>query len=112
MLPDPAQPAAQARRDDLCAHVFSASATLVGVCLTVIGLLRAVRRLQPVSAVAQQALSVDAVAFLAACVTAYGALRTGDATRRRRAERYADGIFLLALAVMAAVCLLVAGEMI
>ena len=102
---------AQARRDDICVHIFTASATLVGVCLTVIGLLRLVRRLQGVSTTADVLLSVDAIGFLAACAIAYAALRTNSAARRRRIERYADGVFLMALAIMTAVCALIAFEL-
>ena len=102
---------AQARRDDLCVHIFTASATLVGVCLTVIGLLRIVRRLRGVSGTADMLLSVDAIGFLAACVISYSALRAGHVVRRRRIERYADGTFLLALALMTVACTLIAFEL-
>lgn len=102
---------AQHRRDDICGHIFTTSATLVGVCITVIGMLRLVRRLRGVTTAADIMLSVDALGFLAACVVAYAALRTGSVARRRRIERYADGIFLLALALMTAICALVAFEL-
>lgn len=104
--------ATPSRRDDICVHVFTASATLVGACLTVIGLLRAVRRLHGVGTFAQQLLGVDAVGFLAACVVAYAALRTRDVPQRRHLERYADGVFLAALGAMTLACMLIAGEMI
>ena len=102
---------AQARRDDICVHIFTASATLVGVCLTVIGLLRLGRRLQGVSTTADVLLSLDAIGFLAACAVSYAALRTTSVERRRRIERYADGVFLIALAIMTAVCALIAFEL-
>ena len=101
----------QARRDDICVHIFTASATLVGVCLTVIGVLRLVRRLQGVSTTADVLLSMDAIGFLVACAIAYAALRTTRADRRRRIERYADGVFLMSLAIMTAVCALIAFEL-
>ena len=108
----PDQPSPQARRDDICVHILTASATLVGVCLTVIGLLRAVHRLHDVSAFAQQLLGVDAVGFLAACVVAYAALRAGDVLRRRHFERYGDVLYLGARGVMTRVCMRGAGEFI
>lgn len=103
---------AQGRRDDICVHIFTASATLIGVCLTVIGVMRIVRRLNNVSTIADALLSVDAVGYLVACVVSYGALRTADASRRRRIERYADIAFLVALALMTAVCALLALELV
>jgi len=30
--------------EDICVHIFSVSATLIGVCLTVIGIIRVVLR--------------------------------------------------------------------
>lgn len=103
---------AQLRRDDICVHIFTASSTLVGVCVTVIGLLRLIRRLQGVTSIADVLLGVDALGFLASCVIAYGALRTSRLARRRRIERFADGTFLLSLALMAVVCFLVAFELV
>jgi hypothetical protein len=100
------------RRDDICVHIFTTSATLVGVCLTVIGLLRIVQRLRPISTVADELLSLDALAFLAACIVSYAALRTDAAPRRRRWERVADLAFLAALAAMTAICALVATELV
>lgn len=103
---------AQVRRDDICVHIFTASATLVGVCLTVIGLMRFVRRLHGVTSIVDTLLSVDAVGYLIACVVAYAALRTADVARRRRYERYADVAFLLALGLMTVVCGLLALELV
>ena len=100
----------QDRRDSICVHIFTASATLIGVCLTVIGLLRVVQRLRGVSTIADELLSIDALAFLAACVISYIALRTDDVVRRRRIERFADLAFLGALGVMTAICVMIAVE--
>jgi hypothetical protein len=43
---------------DICIHIFSVSAAMVGVCLTVIGLIRIIITLNPVST-----LSDDLLAF-------------------------------------------------
>lgn len=100
------------RRDDICGHIFTASATLVGVCLTVIGVLRVVSRLRDAGTVAEELLSIDAMLFLGACVTAYAALRTPELPRRRRLERYADAAFLVALFTMTVACGVLAWELI
>lgn len=106
----PPHVAPQDRRDSICVHIFTASATLVGVCLTVIGLLRLVQRLHDVSTFADELISIDALAFLSACLIAYVALRTDSTRRRRRIERAADAVFLGALGLMTAVCALLAIE--
>lgn len=105
-LPSPTQQ----RRDDICIHIFTVSATLVGVCLTVIGVLRIVKRLQGVAILADQVLSVNAMGFLAACMIAYAAVRTEGVERRKRLERSADVVFLFSLAMMTVVCALIARE--
>ena len=105
------EPPKQARRDDICKHIFTASATLVGVCLTVIGLLNVVRGLGGVRGYADALLSLDALGFLSSCVIAYIALRTESRARRRAIERYADGAFLLSLGIMTVVCVLIAFEL-
>lgn len=102
---------AQVRRDDICGHIFAVSATLVGVCLTVVGMLRAVSRFRDLGTIAEELLSIDAAGYLVSCVIAYAALRTTDAARRRRLERYADTAFLMALVLMTAACVVIAWEL-
>lgn len=103
---------AESLRDELCVHIFTVSAGLVGVCLTVVGLFRVISRLKDLNSIADNILAIDAFAFLASCLTAYLALRTADRTRRERLERMADVIFLTGLSLMVVVCGLVAYELI
>lgn len=102
----------QRREQVLGVHVFAVSATLVGVCLTGIGLLHIARRLGHLGRLADQLLSLDAVLFLIACGAAYGSLRQRNAVHRERLERIADWIFLGGLIVMACVCAAVAFELV
>lgn len=103
--------ASQERRDDLCIHIFVVSATLIGVCVTVIGVLSLVQGIQRVRLVTDQMLSFDAVGFLVACTLAYTAVRTDNVSRRRRLERAADVAFLCSLTVMTAVGAIIAMEL-
>jgi hypothetical protein len=96
---------------ELNVHIFTASAQLVGVCLTVVGVFRLVFRLRSVDGIADHVLGVDAMAFLAACVSAYASLRSRTLHRRRALERIADVFFGAALVMMAAVCSLVAWQL-
>jgi hypothetical protein len=89
---------------DLCIHIFSVSAALVGVCLTVIGLLRIVITLQEVNNLADDLLAFDALLFLLSCLLAYWALRTRNRVRKYRVERAADLIFIVGLLLMVASC--------
>lgn len=93
--------------EDLCIHIFTVSAAMVGVCLTVIGLIRIVITLQNVDTLADDLLAADALLYLASCILSYSALRTRKARRMRRVERVADGIFLLAMVLMVAISLFI-----
>jgi len=89
---------------DICIHIFTASAALVGVCLTVIGLIRVVIATMKVDTIADDLLAADALLFLASCLLAYWALRTRSAQRMYRVERAADAIFIVGLLLMTVVC--------
>ncbi|HWE42175.1 MAG TPA: hypothetical protein VG432_06710 [Gemmatimonadaceae bacterium] len=95
----------------LGSHIFSVSAGLVGVCLTVIGLFRVIVTSQHVDSVADNLLAFDAVVFLIACLFAYLAIRSRSA-RTRRFETIADIAFLLGLTIMVAVSGLIAYEIV
>jgi hypothetical protein len=90
--------------EDIGIHIFTVSSAMVGVCLTVIGLIRVVITLGKIDTIADDLLAGDAFLFLVACLLSYWALRTRSIRRMHRVERFADGIFICAMIVMAAVC--------
>ena len=94
------------REEALYVHVFTVSATLVGACLTVLGLLRLIDRLRPIASIADDLLTVDTVLFLFACGTAYAAIRSTSHPRQRVWERIADLFFLTGLTTMTIVAVL------
>lgn len=98
--------------DDVCIHVFRASANMLGVCLTVLGLFRLFGALQQIKQIGNALLLVAAMAFLCSCTLSYIGLRTRGNRRRLKIERTADAIFLSALCLMALVCGLLAYELV
>lgn len=98
--------------DDICVHIFTASATLVGVCLTVIGIFRISEKLRMVSFLGDDLLSLDAAIFMVSNVLSYVALRARLKTKRRQYERFADALFLLGLGLMVVVCSLITYELV
>jgi hypothetical protein len=90
--------------DDIAIHILSVSAGMVGVCLTVIGLLRVVITLRKADTLADDLLALDAILYLVACISSYCALRTRSAQRMYRLERFADIVFLTALTLMVGTC--------
>ena len=89
---------------DVCVHVFTVSAGMVGVCLTVIGLVRIVISFQKIDTIADDLLAADALLFLTSCLSAYWALRTRNARRMHRVEQFADSVFILAMILMVCIC--------
>jgi multisubunit Na+/H+ antiporter MnhF subunit len=96
---------------ELAVHIVSLSAMLVGVCLTVIGLIHVAVRLKEGNTPADDILAGDAVLFLVTCLLAYASLRARRRSWRRALERLADACFLLALTLMTLVCAVVAFEL-
>ncbi len=77
---------------------------MVGVCLTVIGLLRVVITIRKVDTFADDFLAFDAVLFLVSCLSSYWAMRTRSHRRMHRVERFADRVFIAALILMVGIC--------
>jgi hypothetical protein len=96
------------REENICIHIFSVSAAMVGVCLTVIGLIRVVITLGKADTIADDLLAGDALLFLTACLLSYSALRSRDAKTMSRYERLADWLFIVAMTVMVGICAFIA----
>jgi len=89
---------------DICIHIFTVSSAMVGVCLTVIGLIRVVITLGRADTIADDLLAVDSVLFLLAALLSYSALRTRSRRRMHRVEGVADALFVVAMVLMVAIC--------
>ena len=90
--------------EDICIHIFAVSAAMVGVCLTVIGLIRVVITMGKADTLADDLLAVDALLCLASCLLSYAAMRSRGLRRMHRIERAADGTFIAAMIVMTGIC--------
>src|SRR5436189_4141011 len=92
---------------DICIHIFTVSSAMVGVCLTVIGLIRVVITLGRADTLADDLLAGDALLFLISCLLSYWALRSRSVHRMHRLEKVADAIFIIAMIGMAIICALI-----
>jgi len=92
------------REENISIHIFSVSAAMVGVCLTVIGLIRVVITLGKADTIADNLLAVDALLFLTATMMSYTALRSRTMRKMKYFERFADWLFIVAMTLMAAIC--------
>src|SRR6059036_776672 len=92
---------------DICIHIFTVSSAMVGVCLTVIGLIRVVITLGRADTLADDLLAGDALLFLISCLLSYWALRSRTLRRMHRIEKIADAIFIVAMIGMVVICALI-----
>lgn len=90
--------------EDISVHIFTASAAMVGVCLTVIGLVRVFITMKRIDTLADDILAVASLIFLTSCLLSYWALRTRKRQRMYRIERVADAVFIVGLLLMVVVC--------
>jgi len=89
---------------DISIHIFTVSSAMVGVCLTVIGLIRVVITLGRADTLADDLLAGDALLFLISSLLSYWALRSRGLRRMHRLEKIADGIFIVAMIGMVIIC--------
>ena len=92
---------------DICIHIFTVSSAMVGVCLTVIGLIRVVITQGRADTLADDLLAGDALLFLLSCLLSYWALRSRSVHRMNRLEKVADAIFIIAMIGMVIICALI-----
>jgi hypothetical protein len=105
------EPSGETINIDIIIHIFTVSATLVGVCLTVIGIFIMSRRLAQVKSFGEELLAIDAFLFLVACFLSYAALKNRRIARRHQLERLAEEIFFIALAFMVFICAFIIYEL-
>ncbi|MET3654358.1 hypothetical protein [Dyella japonica] len=83
--------------DDICVHIFTSSSVMVGVCLTVVGILRVVVTLRSEDVLGDDLLTINTMVYLISAFLSYWALRTRSIKRNHRLEYAADGFFLLGM---------------
>jgi hypothetical protein len=93
--------------EQACRLICPIAAAMVGVCLTGIGLLHVSIAVRGTQTIADDLLSIDALAFLVATLSSYLALRVQSLTRLHGLERVADVTFLGAMLLMTVACFII-----
>lgn len=101
------QPDPDDTRRDIAIHIFTASAAMVGVCITVISIVGQITRGSFLHRAVDDLLAVGAMVFLGSCLLSYAALRSRGERRMRRLETAADTVFILGLLLLVVVCALI-----
>ena len=103
---------ARTRSEGLASHILPVSATMIGVCATLIGLVKLAEAKLGPSHVDEYA-ALTAVIFLASALASYLSIRFSDRVRLSgRIEQIADLVFLVGLVAITLVATLFAYEVI
>jgi hypothetical protein len=103
---------ARMRSETLASHILPVSGTMIGVCVTLIGLVKLAEVKHGPSNVDEYA-ALAAVTFLVSALTSYLSMRYSDrATLSVRMEQFADTVFLWGLIAITVVATLFAYEVI
>jgi hypothetical protein len=94
--------------EDISRHILPVSATMVGVCMTVITLMQIVPK-NRISQYADDLLAIDSLFFLASTLLSYWAIRPQPSSMK--IESMADRLFLLGMVCMVIISFLVAFEL-
>jgi hypothetical protein len=96
------------REHELTIHVFAISAAMVGVCLTAIGILRLISNQSHIETIGDDLLAADSVLFVVCCFLCFWSFKTPAQKVRRVLRLVIDGLFMLALSILVAVCAIIA----
>ncbi len=95
-------------RNDLSQHILPTSAQLVGVCLTVISLVK-VLHIGQVGSLLDKFLAIDALLFTISATLSYASMRKNESANL---EKYADQFFMLGLLELGGCAILLSLEII
>jgi uncharacterized membrane protein SirB2 len=88
--------------NDIAHHIFSVSATMTGVCLTVITLFKVMNA--GAATLVDEILAINAFIFIVSCFVSYLSLRDNN---NKRMELIADAVFFIGMLIMATAGLLI-----
>jgi hypothetical protein len=91
-------------------HILSQSTAKVGMCLTLLGLLRVVESVNQVSHFADELLAVTAIGFLVSGFLSYFALKETQTNRKRWLGLISDRVFTGSICGLVIICAVVVLE--
>ena len=95
-------------RDAIYNQILAQSTTRVGMCLTLLGLIRVVEGVKDVHTWVDEMLAINAVGFLVSSMFSHFALKDEESPRKHRKGRAADVLFSGSLCLLIGICITVA----
>ncbi|OJW77671.1 MAG: hypothetical protein BGO69_06025 [Bacteroidetes bacterium 46-16] len=92
----------QEKGRNIAPHIFSGSIMMIGVCITVIALFRALKT--GTETLADNILGADTLIFILTTLISYASLRSDN---NKRLERVADALFFTGMLTMVVVGLMI-----
>ena len=96
--------------ENICVHIFTVSAAMIGVCVTTIGIIQIVIKAEKATTFVDDLLAFNAMLFLTSCILSYWAMRKSGTVRMFQIEKVADTIFIIGLVLMVVVSGIIAVE--
>lgn len=109
---DPREPALSGSARGLVDQIFLGSAAMIGVAVTLMGLIGVIKQLRTDETSIDDLLAADAVLFLVATLASYFALRTSSARNAHRYRTVADPAFILGMIVTVVIGVMIARDLI
>lgn len=95
--------------EQIYTQILNQSSVKIGLCLTLLGLIKVVEGVKNVTSIVDELLAINAIAFLISSIASYYALKQ-DGDSKRKAGKVADIIFTVSLFILAMVCGILALE--
>jgi hypothetical protein len=102
----PTETTEKAEERDIAALILTTSSVMLGLCLTIISIMRSSAGFDGVASMVDDIVAVDALIFLLACFASYAALRARHLRRMKHLESFADTVFLVGMVGIGTACAL------
>lgn len=108
MKPDLPEQDVESLHDHAPVHIFTTASSMVGVCLTAIGLIQVLIGTRTMYMIADDLLALDSILFLTSALLSYMSIRSKNRKRYHRLELIADRVFIAAMLLMVVACIALA----
>jgi hypothetical protein len=103
-FPAPSNGSKKELENTVYTHILTHASGHIGMCLTLLGLVRVVEGVKNVHTLADEFLAISAVGFLVSSLLTYSALKKEEGTGKQKLGRAGDFIFTGSLGLLGVIC--------